>query len=140
MSPIVAMRIVWLSAVVVTPKLGGEVEPRLDQQLRPAQVGVDARRAHSFSALISSTSLLAVWLSRIGSEPGQHDRNVAAGAAAAALRQEVDARVGDAASLGRRSRSNSMLVRSRSFFSVMKMKALPSRMLSSAVSRFRLLR
>ncbi len=39
------MRIVWLSAAVVTPRFGREIEARLDGDFRLGELAADTRRA-----------------------------------------------------------------------------------------------
>ena len=120
--PCVAMRIVWLSAAVVTPRSAARSSRGLISDLGPAQVAVDARRAQLLSALHLLDELAArSRLSRTGSRAGQHDRNVAAAAAAAALARKLTRASAICASCGRQLALESVLVRSRSFLSTMKM-------------------
>ena len=103
MSPIVAMRIVWLSAWVVTPRSAARslrgVMMISGRMSSPCTRGATSSGTDS----ISVATCCAAWLSRIGIVAAEIEGDVAAAAAgaAAALAHEVDAGVADLVQLRR---------------------------------------
>ena len=98
-SPWVATRIAWLSAAVVTPMSAIRSSRGVIDDLGPAQIAGDARRAQlrPLAHLLDQLERGALELGRVGA--GEQHRNVAA--ADAVLVAEGDARIGDVAELGR---------------------------------------